>query len=325
MLMPGRKYPAGGGLYRYGFNGKENDNEVKGEGNQQDYGERIYDPRLGRFLSTDPLFKDYAELTPYQFSSNNPVFNIDLDGLEGTGGAAKIAEKAATTTLRVVTKNGVEQGAKVIAMKAAEKVVESPGFWSKLGVGALGVGSKLLGVVGWVLTPTPMGTGDVPNWNNRPWANPNPSALPNPNPNNDDGDNNKPKVFYATYTKSKLNADGTTSTYSGRTSGTYTGAAPTEADARQAVQNRENGHLKLKQEGYSPAVLDQFSTNKPAIRGREQQLIDNRGGAQSEGGTSRNKIRGVGRNNPMRPIYNAAATASFGALPSNNPADKKTP
>ncbi|MEZ2442984.1 RHS repeat-associated core domain-containing protein [Chitinophaga sp. RCC_12] len=45
--------------YRYGFNGKENDNEVKGEGNQQDYGMRIYDPRLGRFLSVDPLTKGY--------------------------------------------------------------------------------------------------------------------------------------------------------------------------------------------------------------------------------------------------------------------------
>lgn len=42
---------AGEGIYRYGFNGKENDNEVKGEGNQQDYGMRIYDPRLGKFLS----------------------------------------------------------------------------------------------------------------------------------------------------------------------------------------------------------------------------------------------------------------------------------
>jgi hypothetical protein len=43
MMMPGRKFSAGSG-YRYGFNGKENDNEVKGEGNQQDYGMRIYDP-----------------------------------------------------------------------------------------------------------------------------------------------------------------------------------------------------------------------------------------------------------------------------------------
>ena len=70
--------------YRFGFNGKENDNEVKGSGNQQDYGMRIYDPRTGKFLSVDPLTKEYPELTPYQFASDNPIENIDLDGLEGT-------------------------------------------------------------------------------------------------------------------------------------------------------------------------------------------------------------------------------------------------
>ncbi len=79
--MPGRKFAATS-LYRYGFNGKENDNEVKGEGNQQDYGMRIYDTRLGKFLSVDPIAKDYPELTPYQFASNRPIDGIDLDGLE---------------------------------------------------------------------------------------------------------------------------------------------------------------------------------------------------------------------------------------------------
>ena len=79
--MPGRKYDAGS-LYRYGFNGKENDNEVKGEGNQQDYGMRISDSRLGRFLSVDPITNKYPELTPYQFASNRPIDGIDLDGLE---------------------------------------------------------------------------------------------------------------------------------------------------------------------------------------------------------------------------------------------------
>jgi RHS repeat-associated protein len=68
--------------YRYGFNGKENDNEVKGEGNQQDYGMRVYDPRVGKFLSVDPLTPKYPMLTPYQFSSNRPIDCIDLDGLE---------------------------------------------------------------------------------------------------------------------------------------------------------------------------------------------------------------------------------------------------
>ncbi len=68
--------------YSYGFNGKENDNEVKGTGSQQDYGMRIYDPRLGKFLSVDPLQAEYPELTPYQFASNRPVDGIDRDGLE---------------------------------------------------------------------------------------------------------------------------------------------------------------------------------------------------------------------------------------------------
>lgn len=66
------------GGYRYGFNGKEND----GETGYQDYGFRIYDKRLGRFLSVDPMSKSYPYLTPYQFASNSPIGGIDLDGLE---------------------------------------------------------------------------------------------------------------------------------------------------------------------------------------------------------------------------------------------------
>jgi len=47
MEMPGRTYRQPNSSYRYGFNGKENDNEVKGEGNQIAFENRIYDPRLG--------------------------------------------------------------------------------------------------------------------------------------------------------------------------------------------------------------------------------------------------------------------------------------
>lgn len=80
MLVPNRTYstPA----YRYGFNGKENDNEIMGEGNFQDYGMRMYNPRIGRFFNVDPLTPEYPELTPYQFASNRPIDGIDLDGLE---------------------------------------------------------------------------------------------------------------------------------------------------------------------------------------------------------------------------------------------------
>lgn len=80
MQMVGRKWNSSS--YRYGFNGKENDNEIKGEGNQQDYGLRIYDPRLGKFLSVDPLTASYPWYTPYQFAGNMPIKFIDLDGGE---------------------------------------------------------------------------------------------------------------------------------------------------------------------------------------------------------------------------------------------------
>jgi hypothetical protein len=43
---------------------------------------RIYDSRLGRFLSVDPLTKSYPWYTPYQFAGNTPIWAIDLDGLE---------------------------------------------------------------------------------------------------------------------------------------------------------------------------------------------------------------------------------------------------
>ena len=68
---------------RFGFNGKENDSEW---GSQviQDYGFRIYNPSIGKFLSVDPLVKDYPWYTPYQFAGNTPIKFIDIDGLEPT-------------------------------------------------------------------------------------------------------------------------------------------------------------------------------------------------------------------------------------------------
>jgi RHS repeat-associated protein len=68
--------------YRYSFNGKEDD----GEWNKQDYGARIYDKRLGKFISIDPLTKKYPFYSPYQFAGNMPIKFIDLDGAEPFAG-----------------------------------------------------------------------------------------------------------------------------------------------------------------------------------------------------------------------------------------------
>jgi RHS repeat-associated protein len=66
--------------YRYGFNGMEKDDEIKGSGNSYDYVNRFYDNRLGRFLSVDGLAKSYPWYTPYQFAGNNPITSIDFAG-----------------------------------------------------------------------------------------------------------------------------------------------------------------------------------------------------------------------------------------------------
>ena len=79
-----------GDFYRRGFNGMEKDDEVKGGGNSYDFGARMFDARVGRFLSKDPLESEYPFYSPYQSAGLNPIKFVDLDGLEayikGTAG-----------------------------------------------------------------------------------------------------------------------------------------------------------------------------------------------------------------------------------------------
>ena len=46
------------------------------------YKYRIHDPRIGRFLSIDPLAPDYPHNSPYAFSENKVVAHVELEGLE---------------------------------------------------------------------------------------------------------------------------------------------------------------------------------------------------------------------------------------------------
>ena len=87
-------------LYRYGFNGKEKDQQGEFGLNHYDYGFRIYNPSLGRFLSVDPLARTYPMLTPYQFASNGPIEAIDLDGLERYHYWVKLNEETGDPELR---------------------------------------------------------------------------------------------------------------------------------------------------------------------------------------------------------------------------------
>ncbi|WMJ74878.1 RHS repeat-associated core domain-containing protein [Cytophagaceae bacterium ABcell3] len=78
MMMPGRNYNSQD--YKYGFNGMEKDDELKGNGNSYDFGARIYDPRIGRWLSIDPIAGEYPFVSPYVFALNTPIQAKDPDG-----------------------------------------------------------------------------------------------------------------------------------------------------------------------------------------------------------------------------------------------------
>ena len=68
--------------YRYGYNGQEGDNEIYG--NKLDYAftYRMYDTRIGRFWSVDPLRNDYPWNSTYAFAENRVIDGIDLEGKE---------------------------------------------------------------------------------------------------------------------------------------------------------------------------------------------------------------------------------------------------
>ncbi len=80
MLIPGRNQSSDS--YRYGFQGQEKDDEVKGKGNSVNFSFRMHDPRVGRFFSPDPLTKKYPFYSPYQFSGNKVISHKELEGAE---------------------------------------------------------------------------------------------------------------------------------------------------------------------------------------------------------------------------------------------------
>jgi RHS repeat-associated protein len=68
--------------YRYGFQGQERDDEIKGEGNSVNYKFRMHDPRVGRFFAVDPLAPEYPWNSSYAFSENRLLDGVELEGLE---------------------------------------------------------------------------------------------------------------------------------------------------------------------------------------------------------------------------------------------------
>ncbi|HYO69369.1 MAG TPA: hypothetical protein VEU33_25160 [Archangium sp.] len=138
--------------------------------------------------------------------------------------------------------------------------------------------------------------------------------------------------LYATYTKFNVK---TGRYYSGRTSMVIDLRKPLRPQAVAAVNARDlNHHIDETDEPIGPsfqeALLDKFDIGTAIdyanrysdiaywrIRGREQQLMDSFGGAQSdtqEPYRTENLQRGVARDNPLGKLFHDAATKQWGQL-----------
>ncbi|WP_143195580.1 hypothetical protein [Archangium sp. Cb G35] len=138
--------------------------------------------------------------------------------------------------------------------------------------------------------------------------------------------------LYATYTKFNVK---TGLYYSGRTSMVVDLRKPLRPQAVAAVNARDlNHHIDENDEPIGPsfqeALLDKFDVGTAVeyadrysdiaywrIRGREQQLMDSFGGAQSdtrEPYRTENIQRGVAKDNPLGRLFHDAATKQWGQL-----------
>ncbi|WP_157758645.1 hypothetical protein [Cystobacter fuscus] len=162
-----------------------------------------------------------------------------------------------------------------------------------------------------------------------------PHALPTPRRSpeaHEGGDKTSWGRIYATYTKYNPQ---TGRYYAGRTSMVVDLNKPLRPQAVAAINARDsNHHIDENDEPevsrFRPALLDQFDVGTSIgyenrytdvaywrIRGREQQLIDSLGGAQSDTHPpyrTENVQRGVAKDNPLGRLFHDAATKQWGQL-----------
>ncbi|NDJ00139.1 hypothetical protein GWA97_13705 [Flavobacterium sp. LaA7.5] len=66
---------------KYKYLGQERQDEM--ELNWDTFRYRNYDYTIGRFFGVDPISEQFYTISPYQFAHNNPIWKIELEGLEG--------------------------------------------------------------------------------------------------------------------------------------------------------------------------------------------------------------------------------------------------
>jgi RHS repeat-associated protein len=139
--------------YRYGFQGQERDDELKGAGNSVNFEFRMEDPRIGRFFAVDPLASKYPHNSPYAFSENCVINAIELEGLE------KVEKyKPTTDTKPVVQVSNVNNLNENKCLKTADEEYYNqklPDDLVKTVGEGLSNGGAIVSTIGWVCAIVP--------------------------------------------------------------------------------------------------------------------------------------------------------------------------
>lgn len=238
------------------------------------FGARYYDPELSVWMSVDPMAEKYPGWSPYNYTLLNPVKLVDPDGNFPVETFWDIGN------VIVNIGRGVFHELKGNREKANQAWTDLAIDAGAMAIPYLPAGVSKIKYADDVIdaTKTIDKTTDAIKATEKA------------------GDGQK---IYQTYTKTNPK---TGEVYTGRTSGTKS--------PEENVRLRDRNH-HMNEEGFAPAVLDKSSSNRDAIRGREQQLIDLNGGAKSQGGTSGNKIRAISPKNEKANQYLNAAKREF--------------
>ncbi len=234
-----------------------------------DFGFRIYDPQIGRFTQIDPLTDEMPFFSPYLFAGNEPIGNIDFEGLNPIPGLSgtwanlgevvvKAAPKAATTT---ITKAGQKIGGEIIKQafkKGGKLLLKAASLTVSFLLTPLEAGNarpagpapagKVWGGDQWVTKPT---------YTTQPYSPPNDNPKSPQKPDEEDDNNNKYLYRFDTRTPAEIAKAGgfkawgsnfnvrehvTGKSIKNKTSG-YVSTSKTRQGALGVWKGRKNGYL----------------------------------------------------------------------------------